>query len=137
MLITRTVKSSMAYNLGIVIVTIGGLLMMKNKDNTIIFGILSFITLVSSLSFIGIGWINVRMNNRKIRKASKKFKQLRPDEVRWRVERGKNPLRPYRLVCDTVYGNFITKGTDVIINMRLFNIYKNEVKNEYYVEVMI
>lgn len=137
MIITRTIKSSLSYNLGLVIAIIGSLLMLKTKDSIIIFSILSSITITVSLSLIFMGWIGVRLNNKKIKKASRKFKQLKPDEVRWKVEHRKNPLKPYRLVCDTVYGNFITKGTDILLHIKLFNIYKDEMKNEYYVEVII
>lgn len=137
MIITRTIKSSLSYNLGLVIAIIGSLLMLKAKDSIILFSILSYITITVSLSLILIGWIGVRLNNKKIKKASRKFKQLKPDEVKWKVEHRKNPLKPYRLVCDTAYGNFVTKGTDILLHIKLFNIYKDEVKNEYYVEVMI
>lgn len=111
--------------------------MLQNKDNAIIFGVIATISLSTSIVLIGLGWLNVKRNNRKIKRASRKFKQLKPEEVRWKVERGKELFRPYRLVCNTVYGNFITKGTDIVIGMRLFNIYKDEIKNEYYVEVII
>lgn len=137
MRITRTIKSSLAYNLGLVILSIGGILMLQNKDNAIIFGVIATISLSISIVLMSLGWLNVKRNNRKIKRASRKFKQLKPEEVRWKVERGKELFRPYRLVCNTVYGNFITKGTDIVIGMRLFNIYKDEIKNEYYVEVII
>lgn len=137
MIITRTIKSSLSYNLGLVIAIIGSLFMLKAKDSIILFSILSYITITVSLSLILMGWICVRLNNKKIKKASRKFKQLKPDEVRWKIEHRRNPLKPYRLVCDTVYGNFVTKGTDILLHIKLFNIYKDEVKNEYYVEVMI
>lgn len=137
MLITRTIKSSLAYNLGVWIFIIGGIWMLKNKDNTFLLSLIGMITLFPSMILMFMGWVNVRHNNKKIKKASRKFKQLKPEEVRWRVERGKNIFKPYRLVCDTNYGNFITKGTDIFFGSRLFNIYKDEVKNEYYVEVMI
>ena len=137
MLITRTVRSSLLFNLGKIILIIYGILALYNKDNIWIITILSYIFILPAIVLIGVGWGKPRLYNRKIKKASMKFKQLQPHEVKWKMVKNKDILKPYKLVCDTIYGNFSTVGTDIIVSMKLFNIYKDELKNRYYVEVIL
>ena len=54
MLITRTVRSSLLFNLGKIILIIYGILALYNKDNIWIITILSYIFILPAIVLIGV-----------------------------------------------------------------------------------